>query len=84
MVGDLPRELCLRKPSLKQRHEIEAAGAEKLEREDRAVAVLLEPGDLVVEVLLARLVEDRARDVVQLGGSGQARRDEGVVERARD
>jgi hypothetical protein len=32
-------------------------------------------------VLLARLVEDRAGNVVQLGWRGQARRDKGVVER---
>jgi hypothetical protein len=31
VVGDLPRELCLRERPLKQRHEIEAAGAEKRE-----------------------------------------------------
>jgi hypothetical protein len=81
VVGDLPRELCLRETSLKQGHEIKAAGAEKLEREDRSTSVLLKPRDLVVEVLPARLIEDGAGNVVQLGGRCQASRDEGVVER---
>jgi hypothetical protein len=80
VVRDLPRELRLGEPALKKRHKVKAAGAEKPEREDRAVAVLLEPRDLVVEVLLARLVEDRARNIVQLHRSRQACRDEGVVE----
>ena len=51
MVGDLPRELCLREPALKQRHKVKAAGAHKAESEDRAVTVLLEPRDLVTHVV---------------------------------
>ena len=52
MVGDLPGQLRLQKATLEQGDEIEAARAQKVEREDGAVAVLGKPGDLVVEVLL--------------------------------
>jgi hypothetical protein len=65
VVGDLPRELFLREPSLKKRHEIETAGAEKLEREDRAVAVLPGRTSSLTEVALtAALVSGRPLRVI--------------------
>lgn len=73
VVGDLPRQLVLGEAALKQRHEIEAAGTEEAEREDGTIAVLREPADLIVEVLLSGRIEDRARDVVELSRRGQAR-----------
>ena len=63
---DLPRERGLRKVALKERTKSKLLGGRGRDREHRAARLVDEPGDLVVELALLGIAEDRPRHLVEL------------------
>lgn len=82
MVGDVPGQVGQRLLALKLFKEVDLAAGDDVQSEDRAVLLALgEPGDLVVEVLGARLVEDGVWQAGQLRRGGEAGGGEGLEQR---